>query len=198
MRTKNVCRRCRREGVKLFLKGDRCLSPKCSFTRRSYVPGSSGTGRSAKLSDYAIQLREKQKAKSLYNLRENQFQNYYLKASKSKEASGEKILQMLETRLDNVVYHLGFANSLRSARQLVNHKKIKVNGKIVNIPSFSLREKMKIEPVVKTGFKIFKSEVPVWLKLDKANFCGEVVKVPMRSEISTDINEALIVEFYSR
>ncbi|OGD67992.1 30S ribosomal protein S4 [Candidatus Berkelbacteria bacterium RIFCSPHIGHO2_12_FULL_36_9] len=194
----NVCTNCRREGAKLFLKGDRCLSLKCSFTKRSYGPGSHGGARRGKVSDYGKQLREKQKAKSVYNIRERQFQNYYTKAAKTKEATGEKLLQLLETRLDNVVYRLGFALSLRQARQFVSHKKILVNAKKVNIPSYHLIVGDEIEPFKKDGFKTVNVKPPVWLKLDKKNLTGKVAKIPAINEIETDIDEGLIVEFYNR
>jgi len=193
-----VCRKCRREGDKLFLKGERCLSPKCSFTKRSYAPGARGQHRPGKLSDYGVQLRAKQGAKAIYKVREKQFKNYYEKASKTKEASGSKLLQLLETRLDNVVYKLGFSQSVRQARQMVRHKKFKVNNKIVDIPSYNVEINEKIEPKNKEGIKLSKNEVPVWLKLDKGNLSGELVKLPAREEITAQINEDLIVEFYSR
>lgn len=195
---KAVCRKCRREGTKLFLKGDRCLSPKCSFTRRSYFPGLHGSARKVRLSDYGLQLREKQKTKTIYGLRERQFKKYYQQAMKTKKATGEKLLQFLETRLDNVVYRLGFASSIRQARQMVGHKNIMVNGKKINLPSYLVKAKDKIEPREKKNFPLSKTNLPVWLKLDKKNLLGEVVKIPSRQEISTDINEELIVEFYSK
>ena len=197
-KSNSVCKRCRREGSKLFLKGGRCLTPKCSFGKRSYAPGANSSTRPSKLSDYGIQLREKQKTKTIYKIREKQFKNYFIKASKSKEASGEKLMQFLESRLDNVVYKLGFSSSSRHARQLVQHKKIKVNGKVVDIPSYALSEKDKIEVVDREGYKLHKSEIPIWLKLDKGKLIGEVIKVPSRKDIVSDINEDLIVEFYSR
>lgn len=193
-----VCRKCRREGKKLFLKGEKCFSAKCPFTRRPYAPGSKGVVRGVKLSDYGCQLREKQKAKVIYGLKEQQFRNYYKKAAKIKEATGEKLLQFLERRLDNVVYHLGFASSHRQARQMVSHKKFLVNDKKNNIPSHQLKEKDKIEPVDKKNFKLNKSEIPIWLKLDKKNLIGQLIKIPSREEIQTDLEEDLIVEFYSR
>lgn len=195
---KNVCKRCRRENVKLFLKGERCLSPKCSFTRRSYPPGYPTKTRSGKISDYGVQLREKQKAKSIYGLRETQFKNYYTKASKTKEASGEKLIQMLEMRLDNVVYRAGFAISTRQARQMVRHGKFLVNNKKIDIPSYSLKIKDKIELIKKEGAKLYKTEMPVWLKMDNAKYSVEIIKIPTRQEIAADIDEELIVEFYSR
>jgi len=193
-----VCRKCRREGEKLFLKGDRCMSAKCSFVKRSYIPGQHGTARVGKLSDFGVQLREKQKTKAIYGIRETQFSNYYKKASKTKQATGEKLLQSLEARLDNIVYRLGFAASRRQARQMVSHKMFLVNEKRVNIPSYQLKEKDKIEPIKKEGYKLFKTEIPTWLKLEKGKLVGELAKIPSRGEIETNINEGLIVEFYSR
>lgn len=193
-----VCRKCRREGAKLFLKGSRCMGPKCSFTRRSYAPGAHGDVRFSKLSEYGKQLREKQKAKNIYSLRETQFHNYFKKASKNKEATGEVLLQLLEQRLDNVVYRLGFAPSRNSARQIVLHGKIMVNGKKVDIVSSQVKAKDIIEPAPKTKLNLLKTEIPTWLELDKKNSRGKVVKLPSREELSSDINEELIVEFYSR
>lgn len=193
-----VCRKCRREGAKLFLKGERCFTPKCGFTRRSYAPGSHVNTRAPKLSDYGKQLREKQKAKAIYRIRERQFHNYYKKASKTKAATGEKLMQLLETRLDHVVFSLGFANSIRQSRQMISHKKFAVNNKKINIPSYLVKVGDKIEPRHKKDLKINKTEVPLWLKLDKNNLTGEVIKIPSRTEIKSEIDEGLIVEFYSR
>lgn len=192
------CRKCRHEGEKLFLKGERCISPKCAVLKRPYAPGAHGTARQPKLSDYGKQLLVKQKAKAIYGVRETQFRNYYDKASKTKEATGEKLLQLLETRLDNVVFKLGFTSSLRQARQLVGHGKILVNGKKLDIPSYQLREKEKIEPIKKEGFKLNAVDLPVWLKLEKGKLIGEIIKIPSRDEIVVNIDEGLIVEFYSR
>lgn len=193
-----VCKHCRRAGGKLFLKGERCFSPKCSFTRRSYAPGMHGTSRVKKISDYGKQLREKQKAKNFYGVRETQFRNYYLKAAKTKEATGEKLLQLLESRLDNVVRKLGLALSTPHARQMVKHGKIKVNDKKVYIPSFNLKEKDKIGLIDTSNFKLSKTQLPVWLEIDKKTLIGKVVKIPTRGEIGMEIDEGLIVEFYSR
>jgi small subunit ribosomal protein S4 len=194
----SVCKRCRRENKKLLLKGDRCASPKCSFSRRSYAPGYPSKTKSGKISDYGMQLREKQKAKSIYGLREIQFKNYYVKASKTKEASGEKLIQLLETRLDNVVHRAGFTTSGRHARQMVRHGKFRVNGKKVDIPSYQLKEKDVIELINKKDVKLTKTELPVWLKINSADYTIEIVKIPSREEILTEIDEGLIVEFYSR
>lgn len=193
-----VCRKCRREGSKLFLKGERCFTPKCSVMKRTYAPGTSPTARAPKLSDFGKQLREKQKAKAIYGIREKQFKNYYLKAMKTKGSTGETMMQYLELRLDSVIFKLGFARSMREARQIVGHKKIKVNGKPVNIPSYQLREKDIIEPVKKEFINLTKTEVPVWLKLDKTKLSGEIVKLPTKDDMKADVDEAVIVEFYSR
>lgn len=194
----SVCKRCRRENKKLFLKGERCASPKCSFSRRSYAPGYPSKTKSGKISDYGLQLREKQKAKSIYGLRETQFKNYYTKASKTKGASGEKLIQFLETRLDTVVHRSGFATSGRHARQMVKHGKFLVNGKNVDIPSYQLKEKDVVELINKKDVKLNKTELPVWLKIDNAKYSIEIIKIPSREEILTEVDEGLIVEFYSR
>lgn len=192
-----VCRKCRREGKKLFLKGSRCSSSKCSFTRRSYSPGIHGIKINKKISEYAKQLREKQKAKATYGIRENSFKNYYLKSSKSKQSTGEKLLEYLETRLDNVIYLASLVASHRQAKQIISHKKVLVNGKRVNISSYKVKARDIIE-IVNYNIKPNNIDVPVWLKLDKKNLKIEVIKIPSRSDIRTDIDEQLIVEFYSR
>jgi len=195
---KSVCKKCRREGIKLFLKGERCLSPKCAFTRRSYAPGSAGTSRSQKPSDYCLQLREKQKAKAIYNLRERQFSNYYKKAAKPKQSSGERLMQLLETRLDNAVYKSGYTPSIISARQLIRHKKILINGKNVNIPSYQLKIGEKISPAKKEAIKLVKSDIPLWIKFNKNDLSAEIIKIPSLKEINSEINEDIIVKYYSR
>lgn len=202
----STCRLCRREKTKLFLKGERCLSPKCSVLKRPYPPGQTSQIKRGKVSDYGNQLRAKQKVKSIYRISESQFKNYYLKAVKTKGKTGETILQLLERRLDNVVYKLGLARSLAEAHQLVSHKKIKVNNKINNISSFHVKIKDVIELSDKNNknqpksgqSKAGKTDVPVWLKFDPKNLKGEVIKMPERSEMPLDIDEQLIVEFYSR
>lgn len=193
-----VCRLCRREQNKLFLKGDRCNTPKCSFTRRPYGPGKSGQTRHGKFSDYAKQLRAKQKAKTIYNLLETQFKNYYLEASKTKGKTGESLLQLIERRLDNVVYRLAFTKTRSAARQLVSHRKIMLNGKIVNIPSYLVKINDKVEIVDKNFKPSNKSDIPVWIKYDNKNLSGAIVKLPSREEMEQEIDEQLIVEFYSR
>jgi len=200
------CRNCRKFGEKLFLKGERCIGPKCALTRRTNTPGTAGlkgkqqNTRRQKKSEYGLQLQEKQKAKSEYGLRERQFANLVKRASKAKEATGEEILKSLELRLDNSVYRLGFGNSRAQARQLVNHGHIKVNGKIVDIPSYQLKEKDIIEPVNKDIYKeiISKITTPKWLKIDKKTLVGTVEYLPKREEIDSAIDEQLIVEYYSR
>ncbi|MCL5795500.1 MAG: 30S ribosomal protein S4 [Patescibacteria group bacterium] len=193
-----VCRKCRREGLKLFLKGERCFSAKCAFIRRSYSPGTQGQGKFSKLSEYGKQLREKQKTKRIYGVREAQFVNYFSKASKNKQATGDALIQLLEKRLDNAVYKLGFTSSLRQARQNVSHGLYLVNGKKINIPSYSLGVKDIVEPRQKDNFKLIKTDVPAWLKLDNKKIKGEVVSEPEKDSFPKDINADLIVEFYSR
>jgi len=193
-----VCRKCRREGTKLFIKGARCNSAKCAFTRRSYAPGPHGEGKFVKISEYGKQLREKQKAKRIYSLREKQFYNYFKKASKNKEATGEVLLQLLESRLDNVVYKLGIAHSRPQARQMVNHGRIAVNGKKLSIPSYLVRPKDIIELKDKTKLELAKTDMLSWLKFNKKDNKGEVIKLPDGEELPRDIDSQLIVEFYSR
>jgi len=201
-----VCRLCRREGMKLYLKGDRCYSDKCAFACKQAAPGQHGTSRK-KVSEYGMQLREKQKVKRIYGVQEKQFRLYYDKASRQKGVTGENLLALLERRLDNVVYRLGLASSRVDARQLVRHGHFTVNGRKVNIPSFLVREGMVI--TVKEGSRrspkfeaiaaaISRVNAPSWLELDKANLVGKVVGAPSRADIDLPINEQLIVELYSR
>lgn len=200
------CRLCRREGQKLFLKGERCYSNKCAIARRSYAPGQHGAHRK-KLSEYGVQLREKQKAKRFYGILEKQFRRYFEMASRRKGITGENLLQILETRLDNVVYRLGFATTRDEARQLVRHGHIEVNGQRVNIPSYlvkvndviSVKEKSrKLERFKQiletTGSKV----VPKWLEVDQENLTGKVVALPAREDIDLQVQEHLIVELYSK
>ena len=199
-----LCKQCRREGMKLFLKGERCLTEKCAIERRSYPPGEHGRGR-IKQSEYLIQLREKQKARRYYGLLEKQFRNYYSKAAKRSGITGENLLQMLETRLDNVVYRLGFAASRAQARQLVRHGHFHVNGRRVNIPSYQVRPDSVItiapnssaEKVVRDATDLTAS-VAAWLQADHDNLSGKVLKLPDRTEIDTPVQEQLIVELYSK
>jgi small subunit ribosomal protein S4 len=198
------CRVCRREGMKLFLKGERCLTEKCAIERRSYPPGEHGRGR-IKQSEYLLQLREKQKARRYYGLLEKQFRNYYEKAAKQQGITGEVLLRMLELRLDNVVYRLGFAASRSQARQLVRHGHFQVNGRRVNIPSFQVRPDQIIsvrpgssaEQVIRDATDLTASVAP-WLQADHDNLTGKVLRVPERTEIDTPVSEQLIVELYSK
>ena len=198
------CRLCRREGQKLFLKGDRCYSSKCAIDRRGYAPGQHGQGRS-KISDYGLQLREKQKAKRFYGLQETQFRNLFDKAARKTGITGENLLILLETRLDNVVFRLGFASSRKEARQLVNHGHFTVNGKKVNIPSFEVKAgdviKVKEKSTNSPKFKEVKEmtiTVPSWLTVDVEKLEGKILSVPTRAEIDTPVAEHLIVELYSK
>ena len=198
------CRLCRREGQKLFLKGDRCYSSKCAIDRRGYAPGQHGQGRS-KISDYGLQLREKQKAKRFYGLQETQFRNLFDKAARKTGITGENLLILLETRLDNVVFRLGFASSRKEARQLVNHGHFKVNGRKVNIPSYevkagnviTVKEKSTNSPKFKE-VKEMTITVPSWLTVDVEKLEGKILSVPTRAEIDTPVAEHLIVELYSK
>ena len=198
------CKQCRREGMKLFLKGERCLTEKCAIERRSYPPGEHGRGR-IKQSEYLLQLREKQKARRYYGLLEKQFRTYYSKAAKGSGITGEELLRMLETRLDNVVYRLGFAASRAQARQLVRHGHFQVNGRRVNIPSFQVRPDDVImlragnpaEQVIRDATDLTASVTP-WLQADHDGLTGKVLKWPEREEIDTPVQESLIVELYSK
>ena len=200
------CRLCRREGVKLFLKGDRCYTQKCSLERRNYPPGMHGQTRPPKLKDYGLRFREKQKAKRMYWLTETQFKRYFERASKMKGRAGENLLMLLERRLDAVVYRLGFASSRKQARQLVTHGHILVNGRVVDIPSYEVEvgDVIKVKPDSPVVPRI-KEEVakrggrcPDWLRLDEENLEGQVVGLPVPGEIEVPLSEQLIVEFYSR
>lgn len=198
------CRLCRREGQKLFLKGDRCYSTKCAMERRGYAPGQHGQGRS-KASDYALQLREKQKTKRFYGLQETQFRNLFDKADRKSGITGENLLILLETRLDNVVFRLGFASSRKEARQLVNHGHFTVNGKKVNIPSYTVKPgdviKVKEKSTNSPKFKEVKEmtiTVPEWVSVDVEKLEGKVLSAPTREQIDTPVAEHLIVELYSK
>ncbi len=203
------CKICRREGVKLFLKGERCNSDKCSFDRKPYSPGLHGREKK-RVTEYKIQLREKQKTKAMYGMLERQFSIFYKRADLKKGATGENLLRMLECRLDNVVYRLGFANSRAQARQLINHRHFSVNGKGTDIPSFIVKEGDVI--AVKDNSKdakIFKEimadeniaariATPAWLELNKDEMKGKVIRLPEREDLPQDIKENLIVELYSK
>jgi small subunit ribosomal protein S4 len=198
------CRVCRREGMKLFLKGERCLTEKCAIERRSYPPGEHGRGR-IKQSEYLLQLREKQKARRYYGLLEKQFHLYYEKASRQGGITGESLLRMLELRLDNVVYRLGFAASRAQARQLVRHGHFAVNGRRVNIPSYQVKAEdivtMKsgspAEQVVRDATDLTASVAP-WLQADHEGLTGKILRLPERVEIDAPVQESLIVELYSK
>ena len=201
------CKQCRREGVKLFLRGDRCLSPKCAMVKRNYPPGLHGVKRASRLSGYGLQLREKQKTKRIYGMLEKQFRGYYDKAAKTKGDTGEILLQLLERRLDNVVYKLGLAKSRNAARQLVTHGHLQVNSKNVNIPSFQVKVNDLIKVKAnKSKDKYWqswqkatgKTEVPQWLHLEKKNLSGKVLSMPQKEDLKQEIDPYLIVEFYSR
>ncbi|MDD5153316.1 MAG: 30S ribosomal protein S4 [Thermodesulfobacteriota bacterium] len=201
-----ACRLCRREGSKLFLKGDRCYSDKCAFERRSYVPGQHGQAR-VKVSNYGLQLREKQKVKRMYGLLERQFRTCFEKADWQKGVTGTNLLVLLERRLDNAVYRLGFASARRQARHLVRHDHFLVNGKKVNIPSYlvkvgdiiEIKEKSRSILVINEAIEaVVRRGVPQWLELDKDNFRGTVKAYPMREDLTMPMQEQLIVELYSK
>jgi small subunit ribosomal protein S4 len=198
------CKLCRREGQKLFLKGERCLTDKCAIERRNYPPGDHGRGRS-RHSEYRLQLREKQKAKRYYGVLEKQFRNYYAKASGQAGVTGENLLRLLETRFDNTLVRLGFAGSRRQARQLIRHGHWTVNGRRVDIPSYQLRPDDVItlkagsgaEPVIRDATELT-SAVPAWLQADHDGLTAKVLRLPERQEIATPVQEQLIVELYSK
>ncbi len=201
-----VCRLCRREGVKLFLKGDRCYSSKCGLERRSYPPGEHGQKRT-KLTGYGLQLREKQKLKRIYGMSENQFRRYFEKADKMKGITGDNLIILLERRLDNVVYRMGFARTRREARIFVRHNHVLVNGKKVNIPSFLVKEGDIVEVKEKTKESEFMKDIlastqrrsiPEFLEVDREALKGTVKRLPSREEIILPVNEQLIVELYSK
>ena len=202
----SVCRQCRRENMKLFLKGDRCYSDKCSFDRRSYPPGQHGQRRS-KFSDYGIQLREKQKVRRIYGISEKQFRLIFSKADRQKGITGSNLLGMLERRLDNVVFRLGFTSSRTQGRHFVRHNHFTVNGKKVNIPSYimkagdviELKEKSRNVTAISESLEtIVRRGVPQWLELDKDGFKGVIKSLPTREDITLPIQEQLIVELYSK
>lgn len=202
----SVCRLCRREGVKLFLKGDRCFTPKCAIERRAYAPGQHGQLRK-KLSPYAIRLREKQKLRRIYGLMERQFANVFNRAERMKGMTGENLLSLLERRLDNVVFRMGFASSRSQARQLVNHGHFQVNGRTVNVASYLarpgdrvvLRESVHQSAPILANLEAAKGKrIPSWVQVDFERMEGEIVSVPRREEIEVAIQEQLVVEFYSR
>jgi small subunit ribosomal protein S4 len=204
--TDPVCRICRREGLKLFLKGSRCFSRKCSFERRSTPPGMN-TQRRRKVSEFGIQLREKQKVRKTYSIMEKQFRNYFEKAEQRKGMTGENLLRLLEMRLDNVVYRMGLARSRAEARQLVSHGHFTVNGRPTNIPSYSTKAGDKIEvresrrgrEYFKTASETVKAaQIPDWVSVDAAKLAGSILTEPVREQMPLEFNEQLVVEFYSR
>ncbi|HEY1801179.1 MAG TPA: 30S ribosomal protein S4 [Terriglobales bacterium] len=205
--TDPVCRLCRREGMKLFLKGTKCFSDKCPIEKRNFAPGQHGKDRKTKIVGYGLQLREKQKAKRMYFTQEGQFRSYFEKAARSKGVTGEILLQQLERRLDSVVHRLGFGISRRQSRQLVRHGHIQVNGKKVNIPSYqvsvgeeiAIRDGSRNLPILESS-KEFASHqnAPNWLEIDRDNFKGRVLALPKREDIQLPVNEQLIVELYSK
>jgi len=201
------CRLCRRENLKLLLKGDRCYSEKCSFERRSFPPGQHGQRRVGKHSDYRIQLREKQKVKRIYGILEKQFRGYYHKSDKRLGITGTNLLMMLETRLDNIAYIMGFAASRNQARQLVRHNHFMVNTIKTNIPSFQVkpgdviqvREKsMKVKPILEAMETVVRRGIPKWIELDKEKMKGILLSFPNREDLTMPMQEQLIVEFYSK
>lgn len=202
-----VCRLCRREDMKLFLKGERCYTDKCGYERRSYPPGQHGQSRRKKRSDYGEQLREKQKVKRLYGIAERQFRGYYHKAVRMKGVNGENLIQLLERRLDNVVYRMGFASDHAEGRQLVRHGHYTVNGKKVNIPSYlvrpgdvvAVRESSRtITRINEALAAVDRRGVPQWIDLNKDAFTGQVKQLPAREDVTLPIREQLIIELYSK
>ena len=205
--TDPVCRLCRREGMKLFLKGTRCFSDKCAIEKRNFAPGQHGKDRKAKIVGYGLQLREKQKTKRMYFTQESQFRNYFERAASSRGVTGEILLQQLERRLDNVVYRLGFGISRRQARQLVRHGHVHVNGHKVNIPSYqvsvgeeiAIREGSRKLSILEISKEFASHQNPEnWLDINRDNYSGRVTSLPKREDINLPVNEQLIVELYSK
>ncbi|MBW2408577.1 MAG: 30S ribosomal protein S4 [Deltaproteobacteria bacterium] len=205
--TDSVCRQCRRENMKLYLKGDRCYSDKCAFDRRGYPPGEHGERRGRKISDYGIQLREKQKVKRMYGLSEKQFRLFFERADRQKGITGTNLLVLLERRLDNVVFRLGFVNSRAQGRQLVRHNHFSVNGQKVNIPSYivnigdavEVREKSrKITAISDSMEAVVRRGIPQWLDLEKDNHKGLIKAFPVREDLTMPMQEQLVVELYSK
>jgi small subunit ribosomal protein S4 len=201
------CRQCRREGIRLYLKGERCYTDKCAIERRAYAPGEHGQDRRSKLTPYGQQLREKQKARRIYGIVEKQFRNYFHHAARKTGITGEILLQMLETRLDNVVYRCGIATSRNAARQLVRHGHIQVNGRTVDIPSYAVRpgnlvavaEKSREIPYVKESVaNRRRTEMQEWLEFDEKAMSGRLLRIPTRDQIPVPLQEQLIVELYSK
>jgi small subunit ribosomal protein S4 len=202
-----VCKLCRREGEKLFLKGARCVSAKCSFEKRSYIPGQHGVTQRSKLSEYGVQLREKQKVKRIYGVLEAQFRNYYKKATRQKGVSGQNLLKILESRFDNVIYRMGFAHSRNAARQLILHRHFTVNGRVVNVPSYLMRpndvievreKSRKLTPIHESMRRVKDDAMLPWLNIDKAKMKGVFMDIPAREDIPVNVQENLIIELYSK
>ena len=205
--TDSSCRLCRREGLKLFLKGDRCYSEKCSFERRGYAPGDHGQAHKKQRSDYGVQLREKQKLKRLYGLLEKQFRGYFEKADQQKGITGTNLLIFLERRLDNMIFRMGLSNSRVEARQLISHGHFLINGKPVNIPSYLLKAgdevsvkegSRKITRVLEAMETVARRGMPHWLELDKENFKASLKLLPVREDLTMPVQEQLVVELYSK
>ncbi len=205
--TGSSCRLCRRENLRLFLKGDRCYGGKCAFERRAFAPGQHGQRRGAKYSDYRIQLREKQKVKRIYGVLEKQFRNYYYRSERQKGVTGINLLILLESRLDNIVYRMGFAASRNQARQMVRHNHFLVNNKKVNIPSYlvkpgdavEVKEKSrKIPQVLEAMETVVRRGVPNWIEVEKEKFRGTLAALPNREDLTIPIQEQLVVELYSK
>ncbi|WP_337865463.1 30S ribosomal protein S4 [Ignavibacterium sp.] len=204
--TDSVCKLCRRERQKLFLKGQKCFTDKCPIEQRNYPPGQHGVSRRAKISEYGVQLREKQKIKRIYGLLETQFKNYFEKAIKQKGKTGENLVKLLERRLDNVVYRIGFASSRKQARQLIKHRHFLVNNQLVDVPSYLLnpgdliqvKEKSKKLDAIHNSLKRVKDNTYNWITVDKASLSGTFVQVPERVDVPLNANEQLVVELYSK
>ncbi|MBI5661610.1 MULTISPECIES: 30S ribosomal protein S4 [Ignavibacterium] len=204
--TDSVCKLCRRERQKLFLKGQKCFTDKCPIEQRNYPPGQHGVSRRTKISEYGVQLREKQKIKRIYGLLETQFRNYFEKAIKQKGKTGENLVKLLERRLDNVVYRIGFASSRKQARQLIKHRHFMVNNQLVDIPSYLLnpgdviqvKDKSKKLDAIHNSLKRVKDNTYNWLTVDKASLSGTFVQIPERVDIPLNANEQLVVELYSK
>jgi small subunit ribosomal protein S4 len=205
--TDSSCRLCRREGLKLFLKGDRCYSEKCAFERRGYAPGQHGQSHKKQASDYGVQLREKQKLKRMYRLLEKQFRGYFEKADQIKGITGTNLLVLLERRMDNMVFRMGFSNSRDEARQMVTHGHFLVNNKAVNIPSYLLKAgdivtvkegSRKITRILEAMEAVTRRGMPQWLALDKENFNASIKMLPVREDLTMPVQEQLVVELYSK
>lgn len=204
--TDSVCKLCRRERQKLFLKGQKCYTDKCPIESRNYPPGQHGLSRRSKVSEYGIQLREKQKIKRSYGLLETQFRNYFEKAIKQKGKTGANLVKLLERRLDNVVYRLGFASSRKQARQLIRHRHVVINNSLVDIPSYLLspgdviqiKDKSKKLDAIHNSLKRVKDNTYGWLSIDKASLTGTFIQIPEREDVPLNANEQLVVELYSK